>query len=111
MFSADTQKTMGLYDDAKIHSRDPYEMFLSGNMAVQKITNPHADPEKKLIVFRDSFGSSLTPWLSASYGEITLVDTRYIAPAMLEQLVSFEGQDVLLLYSTLVLNSSGTLRK
>lgn len=111
VFSADTGKTGGLYDMEKVHSKDPYEMFLSGNMAVQTIKNPHADPEKKLLVFRDSFGASLTPWLSASYGEITLVDTRYVAPAMLDRLVEFEGQDVLMLYSTLVLNSSGTLRK
>ena len=111
VFSADTGKTMGLYDLDKVDSRDPYEMYLSGNMAVQKLTNPHADPGKKLIVFRDSFGASLAPWLSASYGEITLIDTRYVAPAALSKLVKFEGQDVLFLYSTLVLNSSGTLRK
>ena len=111
VFSADTQKTTGLYDLDKLDSRDPYEVFLGGNMAVQILRNPHADPEKKLIVFRDSFGSSLAPWLAASYGEITLVDTRYIAPAMLRNFVSFEGQDVLMLYSALVLNSSGTLRK
>ncbi len=111
VFSVDKNKTHGLYDMEKVHSKDPYEMFLSGNMAVQKITNPHADPEKKLIVFRDSFGASLAPWLSASYGEITLVDTRYVSPAMLERLVEFEGQDVLMLYSSLVLNSSGSLRK
>lgn len=111
VFSADTGKTMGLYDMEKVSSKDPYEMYLSGNMAVQTVKNPHADPEKKLIIFRDSFGSSLTPWLSASYGEITLVDTRYVSPAMLGKLVKFEGQDVLMLYSALVLNSSGTLRK
>ena len=111
VLSVDTGRTGGLYDFGKVESRDPYEMYLSGNMAVQKIKNPHADPEKKLIVFRDSFGASLAPWLAASYGEITLVDTRYVAPAMLGKLVSFEGQDVLMLYSTLVLNASGTLRK
>ena len=111
VFSADTGKTGGLYDMEKVSSKDPYEMFLSGNMAIQKITNPHADPQKKLIVFRDSFGSSLAPWLSAAYGEITLLDTRYVAPAALGKMVKFEGQDVLFLYSTLVLNSSGTLRK
>lgn len=111
VFSADTGKTAGLYDMEKVSSKDPYEMFLSGNMAVQTIRNPHGDPEKKLLVFRDSFGASLAPWLSAAYGEMTLVDTRYVAPAMVDQLVEFAGQDVLMLYSTLVLNSSGTLRK
>ncbi len=111
VFSADTGKTAGLYDLEKIRSKDPYELFLSGNMAVQTVQNPHADPQKKLLIFRDSFGSSLGPWLSASYGEITLIDTRYVSPAMLERLVTFEGQDVLMLYSSLVLNSSGTLRK
>ena len=47
------------------------------------------------------------PWL---YREILLVDTRYISPAVLGEMVSFEGQDVLFLYSENVLNNSETLK-
>lgn len=109
VWSADTGATTRLYDMDKRSSQDLYDIFLSGGMAVQVITNPHAEGE--LIVLRDSYGSSLIPLLVPQYGKITVLDTRYIAPAMLENYVNFEGKQVLMLYSTLLLNSSSTLRK
>lgn len=109
--SFDTGKDTLLYDSEKLSGKDPYESYLSGGMAIQVVENPNADTEQELIVFRDSFGSSLVPLLARSYARITLIDTRYIAPEMISQFVEFHGQDVLMLYSTLVLNSSGALRK
>ena len=41
---------------------------------------------------------------------MTLVDTRYIAPALLGDYVDFTNCDVLFLYSTLVLNESSVLK-
>ncbi len=111
VYSVDTGKTTALFDQTKLDSKDPYEAFLSGNMAIQVVENPNAATDRELIVFRDSFGSSLVPLLAPSYVKITLVDTRYIAPMMVGQFVEFTGQDVLMVYSTLVLNSSGSLRK
>ena len=49
-------------------------------------------------------------WLVEGYSRITLVDTRYIAPALLGDYVNFTDCDVLFLYSTLVLNESKVLR-
>ena len=99
-------KTSPVYDMEKANSRDPYELFLSGNQPVVKLTNP-ANPEgKRLVIFRDSFGSSITPLLAQGYAEITLVDLRYLSSAYVGQLVDFQNADVLFLYSTLLLNSS-----
>lgn len=109
--SYDTGKDTLLYDSEKLAGKDPYESYLSGGMAIQVVENPDGLSDGELIVFRDSFGSSLVPLLSRSYARITLIDTRYIAPEMISQYVEFHGQDVLMLYSTLVLNSSSALRK
>ncbi len=111
VFSYDTGKTTKIYDIDKLASRDLYDVFLSGGMAVQTITNPHAETDRELVIFRDSFGSSLAPLLVQSYAKITLIDTRYIYPKMLSEYVEFTDQDVLFLYSSLVLNSSSTLKK
>ena len=59
-----------------------------------------------MILFRDSFGSSLVPLLLDNYRKITLVDIRYISSKILEQYIDFNGQDVLFLYSSLVLNQN-----
>ena len=73
------------------------------------IENPNAKTDRELIVFRDSYGSSMTPLLVQDYKTVTLIDTRYIAPNLIGDFVDFEDQDVLFLYSTLILNSSRSL--
>ena len=72
-------------------------MYLSGAKALVTIENPKAETGRELIVFRDSFGSSVVPLLVADYAKITLVDIRYIQPDMLGQFLEFHGQDVLFL--------------
>lgn len=95
-----------MYDLSKANSKDPYEMFVCGNDPLVTIENPGASTEKELILFRDSFGSSIAPLLATGYRKVTLVDIRYIHPGMLGNFIEFDNQDVLFLYSTLVLNAS-----
>ena len=103
-------KTASVYDMEKLTSRDLYDVFLSGAAALLTIDNPNAGTDRELIVFRDSFGSSMIPLLLHDYAKVTVIDIRYVAPDFLGQLVDFGGQDVLFLYSTLVLNQSSTLK-
>ena len=98
------------YDMSKITSKDPYEMFLSGNQPLVTIENPNAENEKRLVIFRDSFGSSIAPILAEGYSETVLVDLRYLNSDFLPMLVDFEGADVLFLYSSLILNSSMSMK-
>ena len=100
-----------VYDMTKLGSRDLYDVFLSGASAVLEINNPAGQAGKELIVFRDSFGSAMVPLLIADYETVWVLDTRYVSPGMLGQFVEFRDQDVLFLYSTLILNSSSALRK
>lgn len=93
-----------LYDMEKAEGKDPYEMFLSGADALLTIENPDAETDRELILFRDSFGSSLAPLLISGYGKITLVDLRYIRNDLVGKFTEFQNADVLFLYSTLVLN-------
>ena len=106
----ETGKTGQIYDMDKLTSRDLYDVFLSGAVALQTIENPNASTDRELIVFRDSFGSSMIPLLIADYASVTVVDIRYVASRYLGELVDFHGQDVLFLYSTSVLNNSSTLK-
>ena len=110
VYNFETGKTTAVYDMEKLQSRDLYDIYLSGAAALLEITNPAAETGRELVVFRDSFGSSLIPLLVKDYETITVVDTRYIAPQLLSQYLSFENQDVLFLYSTLILNSSDALK-
>ena len=52
----------------------------------------------------------MVPLLVQDYSKVTLVDTRYISSSLLDQFLDFHGQDVLFLYSTLILNSSSAIK-
>ena len=110
VFNIETQKYGSIYDAEKLNSDDPYETYLSGAQAMLIIENPNATTDRELIIFRDSFGSSLAPYLVQDYKTVTLVDIRYISSAFLKNFIKFQNQDVLFAYSTLVLNSSSTLK-
>lgn len=106
----ETGKTSNVYDMALAEGDDPYEMFLSGSVSLLTIENPEAETERELVIFRDSFASSLAPLLLEGYRKITLVDIRYLMPEMLGRFISFTDQDVLFLYSVNVLNNSQTIK-
>lgn len=110
VYDWENQKEIPVYDQKLAAGRDPYEMFLSGSLPLITMKNPKAQTDKKLVIFRDSFGSSIAPLLLRSYSQITLVDLRLIHPDRLETFIDFSSSDVLFLYSTLVLNHSDTLR-
>lgn len=96
----------GVYDMKKAEGKDPYEVFLSGNQPIVTITNPLHNNRRRLIVFRDSFGSSIAPLLAERYSETILVDLRYVSSDVIGQFVDFKDSDVLFLYSTMLLNNS-----
>lgn len=96
-----------IYDFDKAMGKDPYEFFLSGNNPLVFIENEMADNEDTLIIFRDSFGSSIGPLIARGYKKTVLVDLRLISENLLGEYIDFEDADVLFLYSTLILNSVG----
>ena len=110
VFDYQNNKEISVYDMEKAAGKDPYEMFLGGPLSLVTIENENAKTDKELVIFRDSFGSSIAPLLVEGYKKITLVDIRYIHPNMLQNYIEFDSQDVLFLYSTSVLNNSETIK-
>ncbi len=109
-YDHENMKEIEVYDMTKKDFYDPYEVFLSGPLSLVTIENESAKSDKHLVLFRDSFGSSLAPLFVEDYSKITLVDIRYIMPDILPMLVNFENADVLFIYSSMVLNNSDTLK-
>ncbi len=110
VYDFQNEKESFVYDMEKAFGKDPYEMFLSGSLSLMTIENPNATTDRELILFRDSFGSSIAPLFTEGYKKITLVDIRYIHPDRLGKFITFDKQDVLFLYSTLVLNHGETIK-
>lgn len=110
VYHVENDSTKPVYDLDQIEGIDLYNIYLSGASAILEITNPNSRTDKELVVFRDSFGSSLVPLLLENYSKVTLIDIRYIASELIDEYVTFNGQDILFLYSTVILNSSSMMK-
>lgn len=110
VYDYETGMTAAVYDMEKAAGKDAYEIFLLGSKSLLSIKNPNAQTGRRLILFRDSFGSSIAPLLLTGYSEIVLVDIRYISSAALGGFIQFENCDALFLFSTLALNNSVTMK-
>ena len=110
VYNYETNGYEKVYDLIKLNSLDKYNVYLSGSVSLLKIESMNTDSTKDLIVFRDSYGSSLIPLMMNGYKSIAVVDTRYISPSMLSNYIDFNNKDILFLYSTLLINDSFTLK-
>lgn len=99
-----------IYNQAKLNSWDSYEVYLDGASSFIEIYNDNSISNKELIIFRDSFASSIAPLLTNYYKKITLIDNRYIHSSNYLNLIEFTNQDIIFMYSTLIINNSGSLK-
>ena len=99
-----------VYNRNNLESLDAYEVYLDGASAFIEIENNLCKNKKELVIFRDSFGSSITPLLIPYYSKITVIDNRYINSDNFLNYIEFKNQDVLFLYSTLIINNSFSLK-
>lgn len=99
-----------IYNKEKLNGLDSYDVYLDGASSFIEILNNNASSNKELIIFRDSFGSSLAPLLINYYSKITLIDNRYISSENFKGKIYFTNQDILFMYSTLLINESGSLK-
>jgi len=106
----ENSKLNKVYNIDKLNDLDSYDVFLDGASAFIEINNPNITEDKELVIFRDSFGSSITPLLIPYYSKITLIDNRYISSDNFKNLIEFNNQDILFIYSALIVNTSNTLK-
>lgn len=111
VYDYELQKESSIYLPEKVEGMDPYDYYLGGARALLTVKNPQVKDGKKLLLFRDSFGSSIAPLLLEGYEEITLVDLRYLSGAYLTKLIDVSSyDDVLYLYSQRVLRHSDSFK-
>lgn len=109
-YTGEDRSLQKVYAVDKLVDVDSYDVFLSGATPFITIENPKNNSGKELIIFRDSFASSLAPLLLSEYSKITLIDLRYVNSKILGELLNFNDQDVLFLYNTSLVNNSNILK-
>ncbi len=110
VYYLENSKLNKVYDENNLKDLDSYDIYLDGASSYIEIDNEYSTSDKELIIFRDSFGSSLAPLLINYYKKITIIDNRYIDSDNYLKYVKFDKQDILFVYSTLIINTSYTLK-
>ena len=114
VYNYEKQEYQPVYQDEYFKNVDSYDVFLSGATPLLVIENEQQTNGKELILFRDSFGSSLAPLLISNYSKITLIDLRYFSSSLLAStdIIDFSNSDtdILFLYSVPIINESYTLK-
>lgn len=88
-----------LYDWSRLEEKDKYTFFLGGNKPLAVVRTQHTQ-EPRLLVIRDSYSDSLTPFLTAHFSQIHLFDPRYNKTPVSEYIQDHGIDAVLVLYST-----------
>ncbi len=99
-----------VYEIDSLGKMDSYDVYLGGATAFIEVENTLATNDKELIVFRDSFGSSLGPLLLSGYKKITFIDLRYMSSSLIKDYVKFDNQDILIIYNTSIINNSDLIK-
>ena len=107
----ENKKLTSIYNESKLSGMDSYDVYLDGASSFIEITNNNSNNRKELVIFRDSFGSSISPLLINYYSKITIIDNRYISSNYFKDMIEFNNQDILIMNSTLIINDSFTLKK
>lgn len=111
VYDYEKKQEVSVYAPEKIEGMDPYDYYLWGARALLTIKNEAVQNGQKLLLFRDSFGSSIAPLLIQGYEEITLVDLRYVSADYLPEVIDLTAyEDVLFLYSQRVLRHSDSMK-
>ncbi len=77
-FDAQTKNALpdGLYDEAKLSTKDQYAYFLGGNSARVDFAGTG---EGSLLVIKDSFANCMIPLLCTQFEQVTVIDLRYFS--------------------------------
>ena len=76
-----------MYDKAFLDKKDKYAMFMGGNTSLEVVKTDKTDAPK-ILILRDSYMDSVTPYLQNNFSEIHLIDLRYYKTQAMQQSIS-----------------------
>ena len=97
--NGETKEQGDMFWYSHLQEDDKYPVYLDGNHPYTVIKNSAASSDEKLLIVKDSFAHSLTPFLADHYAEIIMVDMRYYANPLPELIESEDIDRVLFVYS------------
>lgn len=76
-----------MYDKSFLEKKDKYAMFMGGNTPLEIVKTGKTNAPK-ILVLRDSYFDSVTPYMQNDFSEIHIMDLRYYKTQAMQQSVS-----------------------
>lgn len=83
-----------------------YTAFIYGDNGYSVINVPENPQDKTALVFKDSYGNAFVPYLTEHYGNIIVIDARYIELDALEAFGDMNITDIIFLNNTSTMTKS-----
>ena len=87
-----------LYDASYLARKNKYAYFLGGNQPLCVVRSGKPGAEGKLLLVRDSYADSLTPFLTERFREIHLIDLRYYRASLQDYIRENGIDEIMVLY-------------
>ncbi|MCQ2405891.1 MAG: DHHW family protein [Oscillospiraceae bacterium] len=97
-FNNGKEEEISMYDESYLSKKDKYSVFYGGNTPLLKIRS--SAEGKKLLIIRDSYTDSLSPFLTESFSEIHILDLRYYRLSLKKYIEENGFDEILVIYST-----------
>lgn len=86
-----------LYDDSYLEKKDKYSYFYGGNTPLLEIETGNDGPS--LLILRDSYTDSMSPFLFEHFSSISILDLRYYKTSLRAYMAESSFDNVLICYS------------
>lgn len=92
-----TEQYDNMFFDKHLSEPDMYPVFLDGNHALTRLTNPDSDGGR-LLILKDSYAHCLAPFLINHYSRIDMVDLRYYLDSVSKLCETENYDEILMVY-------------
>ncbi len=92
-----TEEYDNMFFDEHLSEPDMYPVFLDGNHALTRLTNPDSDGGR-LLMLKDSYAHCLAPFLINHYSRIDMVDLRYYLDSVSKLCETENYDEILMVY-------------
>lgn len=97
-YNMDGKIKNSLYETSYLDVKDKYSMYLNGNNAFVEINSDEMNG-KKLLIIKDSYAHSFTPFVTNHYETTYMIDFRYFNLPVSTVIEQYGITDVLVLYN------------
>ena len=101
-------ETGTLYDESYLAVKDKYSYFYGGNTPLLTIETENTDAPS-LLILRDSYMDSLSPYLMAHFSKIHILDLRYYRTSLHDYIVNNDIDNVLVCYNVKNFTTDGNI--